>query len=160
MNILNNVLVVKHFEYHSRLNDKQMKVLLYIFVQFLYHIEGQQSVPPQNMPLWDIILSWLFLRNEGKTLALPSNCIQEFRQRTCSGKGMSSQITSLIPTSVCQGGRQQGPFDQRPLCASLLKMPQQTFIYQTFAFPSPYELPFCPLKPQTSPPPPFLLSSN
>ena len=32
----------------------------------------------------------------------------------------------------------------------LLKMAKQTFIYRTFAFPFPFELPFCPLKSQTT----------
>lgn len=72
------------------------------------------------------------------------------RQRTCSWKG---DRISILWRSVT------GRKIIRPICSksSLWKMAQQTFSYQTF-FSSPCELPFWPLKFQTTPP--CLLSSR
>ena len=49
-------------------------------------------------------------------------------------------------------GETAGCRDQSPLCPHCLCRAQEKFIHQTFAFPSPCELPSSPLKSQTSTP--------
>ena len=87
--------------------------------------------------------------DSGINFDLPSQLLKEFKQRACSWtKVITRDISKEYKPSVVAGT----PRDQSPLRVPLSLQAQQTFIYQTSAFPSPSESRSSLLKSQTTTP--------
>lgn len=123
----------------------------------------EQSLLPQNVPIWLLDYFRLIVFKEQKTqdffFSSPPNCLKVFRQRGCSKAGAITIDNDSIIWTRCdrQEGTQQDLYDQSPM-SHCFWMGQRTFVSQMFTLSSSCEFPFFSLKPQT--PTPYPLVQN
>ena len=114
---------------------------------------GEQNLPPPN-----ISLAYRLSpaennpspKDSGRNFELLPNCLKKLTQRACSRNRASHDGKDCGPGRL--GETRQG-LEIRVLSVShYLCLAQQTFIYQTCVFLSPYELPSSPVKSQSTTP--------